>query len=110
MQKTAKKRKRYSRDFKLSIMRELATGRPASELARLYDIDEGQISKWSKEYREAPHDAFMGKKKKTTDAAQIAHLERIIGRLHVENDILKKASLLIEEKLVDIRKARIEKS
>lgn len=109
MQKTTKKRKNYSREFKLNIMRELESGKSKSQIAREYDIDDSQISRWLADYRISAQDAFTRKKKKSKDAARIAELERMVGRLHVENDILKQASSIIGEKLKQLRKIKSEK-
>ncbi len=109
MQKTTKKRKQYSRKFKISIIQELESGKPRSQVAREYEIDESQISRWHADYKTSGQDAFTRKKKKDRDAARIAELERTVGRLHVENDILKQASSIIEEKLKQLRKLKSEK-
>lgn len=109
MQKTTKKRKYYTREFKLNIMRELNSDKPKTQIAREYEIDESQISRWQDDYRTYAQGAFSRRKKKDKDASRIAELERMVGRLHVENDILKQASSIIEEKLKQIRKLKSEK-
>lgn len=105
MQKTRKNRV-YSAEFKMKIMRELQSGKTMTLLAREYQLHESQISRWNEIYKQSPHDAFTYKRKKNVDAARMAELERTIGRLHVENDILKEASKLLEEKLYQIRKSK----
>ncbi len=51
-------------------------------------------------------DAFTKKKKQKDATAKAAELERIIGRLHIENDILKQAMTLLEENLHQYRKEK----
>lgn len=105
MQRTRKNRV-YSAEFKMKIIRELQSGKTMTVLAREHQLHENQISRWNDAYKKSPHDAFTYKRKKNVDLSRMAELERTIGRLHVENDILKEASKLLEEKLYQIRKSR----
>lgn len=103
MKDNRKKRRRFSREFKISIIRELESGKPMAQVSREHEIHEAQIYNWQREYRAAPSDAFTKKRAKNADDQKIAQLEKTIGRLYVENDILKKASAYLEEKLQRIK-------
>ena len=88
-------RKRFTREFKLQVIRAYEGGMTVTELTRQYDIHPNLVYKWSQEYRNNPTGAFHG----TASASEVpqqaeqrvAELERIIGQLTVENEFLKKA-------------------
>ena len=88
-------RKRFTCDFKLQVVRAYESGLSVAELARRFEIHPNIVYKWSREYRNDPQGAFQSDGNNTQlpkEAEQkIADLERMIGRLTVENDFLKKA-------------------
>jgi transposase len=88
-------RKRFTRDFKLQVARAYDSGVSVAELARRFEIHANIIYRWSRQYRNDPQGAFQSADDTTQvpkEAEQkIAELERMIGRLTVENDFLKKA-------------------
>lgn len=89
------RRKRFTREFKLKVVRAYESGTTVAELTRQFDIHANLVYKWTQEYRNNPIGAFHGTASETdnvqTAEQRIAELERIIGRLTVENDFLKKA-------------------
>lgn len=88
-------RRLFTREFKLRVVRAFESGTSVAELTRQFDIHANLVYKWSQEYRNNPTGAFRGTASETDDhqsaEQRIAELERIIGRLTVENDFLKKA-------------------
>jgi transposase len=88
-------RKRFTREFKLKVVRAYDSGVSVAELTRQYDIHANLVYKWSQEYRNNPQGAFRGTASEAdpsqTTEQRIAELERMIRRLTVENDFLKKA-------------------
>ena len=88
-------RRRFTREFKLQIVRVFESGVSVAELTRQFDIHANLVYKWSQEYRNNRTGAFRGTASESDVPQQteqrIAELERIIGRLTVENDFLKKA-------------------
>jgi transposase len=88
-------RRRFTREFKLRVVRAFESGQSVAELTRQYDIHANLVYKWSQEFRNNPKGAFRGTASETDPVQsaeqRIADLERIIGRLTVENDFLKKA-------------------
>jgi transposase len=91
----SKERKQFSRDFKIKVVLAYESGVPAVELSRQFEIHPNVIYHWSREYRKNPDGAFLSSAQEgsPTDAAErrIAELERMLGRLTLENDFLKKA-------------------
>ena len=86
----SKKRKQYSREFKIQVLREIENGTPVSQLSRQHGIHESLIHKWKRQYNADPQNAFSGPGRASTDEAKIAELERSIGKLYLENEFLKK--------------------
>ena len=88
-------RKRFTKEFKLKVIHAYTSGVSVAELTRQYDIHANLVYKWSQEYRNNPQSAFHGTASESdpsrTTEQRIAELERMIGRLTVENDFLKKA-------------------
>ena len=86
----SKKRRQFSREFKLQVIREIESGVPAAQISRQHQICESLLHKWKKQYRQNPQDAFSGPGRASTQEAKIAELERSIGKLYLENEFLKK--------------------
>jgi transposase len=86
----SKKRKQYSREFKIQVIREIESGTPVAQVARQNEIHESLIHKWKKQYSADPQNAFSGPGRASTNEAKIAELERSIGKLYLENEFLKK--------------------
>lgn len=90
-----KERRLFPRDFKLKVVLAYNSGVSAAELSRQFEIHPNVIYNWSREYRLDPEKAFSSSthQSDTPDAAErrIAELERMLGRLSLENDFLKKA-------------------
>src|SRR5436309_15224077 len=83
----------HSREFKLDIVRQVATGqkRPA-QICREYGLAESVLSRWRKEYQERGEAAFQVNPEGvvSTQEQKIAELERFCGQLALENQVLKK--------------------
>ena len=84
-------RRRFTDEFKLRVVREcLAGGMSRAALARQYDIAPDQIKAWQKRYE---HGTLTDQPTNNGALhARIAELERMVGRLTMENDLLKKAA------------------
>ena len=84
----AVKRRTFTREFKLKVIREVEAGKSQAQVAREYQITENTISKWWRQHRQYQDRAFAGRGH--TDEARLHELERMVGRLTMENDFLKK--------------------
>jgi len=89
--KTNLKRRDFPKEFKLKVLAELDGGMGLAQISRKYQIHPNTIRSWRKQARKYKDQAFAGRGKAYTDEARIAELERMIGRLTMENDLLKKA-------------------
>jgi transposase len=93
------KRRKFSRDFKLQVVREVEAGKPQAQIAREHEISQQVISRWCRQHRRYKERAFSGNGKPHTDEAKLAALERKIGQLTMENDLLKKLLQKLEQEL-----------
>jgi transposase len=102
-----KTRRKYTRDFKISIIRELEIGKNLAELSRENNLHPTMISRWKLEYQKDPDSAFSGNGNIYKEVARNQELERLVGKLYAENEFLKKA-LNFLEKRVQEEKSREE--
>ena len=86
----AQTRKKHSREFKIRVMREIAAGKSPAAAAREHEVHPTMISQWRKMHARYGEAAFAGNGNTYKDEARIAELERKIGQLVLENDLLKK--------------------
>jgi transposase len=93
----ALRRRVFTRDFKLGIIREIEAGKSQAAVAREHQVTANTISKWRRQYRKYKDRAFAGNGNGYTDEARICALERMVGRLTMENDFLKKVLASLEE-------------
>jgi transposase len=93
----AVKRRVFSRDFKLQVIREVEAGKSQAQIAREHRISQNVISRWCRQHRRYKERAFAGKGHAYTDDARVAALERMVGKLTMENDLLKKVLQKLEE-------------
>ncbi len=101
-----KTRRKFTREFKISVLRELENGKGAAQICRENNINSVVLSKWKREYRDNPKTAFSGRGKICKSEAKIADRERLIGQLYAENAFLKKALSSLEARLAELRKQR----
>ncbi len=91
----SKARKKFSREFKLKVVEAYESGVSAVELGRQFEIHPNVIYSWTREYRRDPANAFRSpegqNESSQADDKRVAELERLVGRLALENDFLKKA-------------------
>ena len=92
-------RRSFSSQFKLETVVEYLQGhKPTVQICRERDITENLLYRWKQQfYERAPHLFDQNPTQPNHDAAQerIAELERMVGRLTMELDILKKAGTLL---------------
>lgn len=97
-------RRRFTKEFKLSVLRELETGKTASQICREHELKDELFSRWKREYSHDPQYAFAGKGRPSKEVTRNAELERKIGQLYLENEFLKKAVNTLQQKLAETRK------
>jgi transposase len=100
----ALKRRRFTREFKLQVLREIEAGKSIAQAAREHELHPNLISRWRTLQAEYVQQAFAGNGNHYKQEARIAELERLVGRLTLENDFLKKALLHLEAQKADTKK------
>src|ERR1700689_3667733 len=90
-----KSRRKFSREFKQTAVRQLAGGKSAAEVARA--VHPSDLYRWRRELDEHGADAFIGAGRKRADDDRVAELERKVGQQTLEIDFLKRALQHVEE-------------
>ncbi len=84
-------RRRYDREFKISIVAELEGGKTPDQIAREYGVHPSLPALWRDDLAENPETAFSGKENTDKKKARIVELERLLDQAHAENELLKQA-------------------
>ena len=82
--------KKYDNDFKVMIVELLKSGRKAKELSDEYEINDGIIRRWRREY-EAKSGDFSKKRVLSEEEQELKALRKELRDVKMERDILKKA-------------------
>ena len=87
------KRRNFIPEFKAAVVLEALRGESSqAELCRRHNLSEQQLSKWKQQVVENVATLFVSSTdQQSSEAARIAHLEQLVGRLTVALDIQKKA-------------------
>ncbi len=84
-------RRRFLASFKREVVEELLSeSSTPGQLSRRYDISSGLILHWKKRYGEGKLTEGPSQSEKAV-LARNAELERMVGKLTMENELLKKA-------------------
>ena len=94
----ALKRRRFTRDFKLQVLREIEARKTIAQAAAEHEIHPNLITTWRSVRHQYAEQAFSGNDNTYKLEARISELERMVGRLTMENDFLKKTLALLEAK------------
>ena len=86
-------RRKFTADFKRKVVAELDV-RSIEEVCTEYELQRQVVHRWKRELSENGHQAFQGNGIIYKEEAKIAQLERKIGQLTIENDLLKKSIAL----------------
>lgn len=87
-----RKRRSFSKEFKLEAVRLITEGgRSLSQAARDLGVRDTILGRWKKELEQSQGDAFPGKGKLPAEAEELRRLRRENERLQIEHAILKKA-------------------
>ena len=94
----AKKRKTYSREFKIETVKLITEGgESVSQVALDMGIHENTLYKWVRTLSAKPEKAFPGKGHMISEAEELRQLKRENERLRMERDILKKAMAIFSQ-------------
>ena len=92
-----KPRREFTADFKAQVVLELLSGKKTvAELAREHDIKDSLIYTWRAQFVERSARAFQEETEYSAAHARIAELEQMIGRLTMQLEAAKKASVWLD--------------
>ena len=84
------KYRKFTLEFKRSIIEQLLSETVGpTELCRRYNISSGLLHRWKNQYAEGKLNAEPSKEAEL--AARVRELERLLGKVTLENEFLKKA-------------------
>lgn len=88
-------RRSFDREFKLTLMHQLASGekRPG-QVCREYQLSPSLLKRWREQYEEHGESAWPDPRPEGVEVAveqRVQELEAALGRLHLENDLLRRA-------------------
>ncbi len=90
-------RRKFSAEFKRRAVRQVEAGASIAAVARRYEIHPTLLARWRQQLRQDPERAFTANRNGSDEEVRIAELERMVGRLTMENALLKKALARLEE-------------
>lgn len=86
-------RRKFTPEFKAHVVLELLSGAKSSaEACREYQLAPQVLSQWKATLVERAAMVFGREEQSSQEAARLAELERLVGRLTMEREILKKAT------------------
>jgi transposase-like protein len=89
--------RRYTKEFKEKVLRELGTGENVAAVARRYAVSRQLIYEWQDKQRDGELDDTRPVREAQLHR-QIGDLERKVGQLTMENDFLKKTLRRFEQR------------
>ena len=92
----ALKRRQFTREFKLQVLREIEAGKSVAQASREHQLHPTLSLNGKSNTRNMPSTPLPAMVNIYKDEARIAELERMIGQLTMENALLKKALLRLE--------------
>lgn len=91
------RRQQFKPEFKARIVIELLTGETSMARAcQKYHLKQPVVSRWKTDFLARAPEVFAGNSQHEADQERIAELERLVGRLTMQLEILKKASRLLD--------------
>ncbi len=90
------KHRSFTPEFKAQVVLELLTGtKNSAALCRQHQLSATLLADWKAAFLARAPLLFQSKEQRSQEAARIADLERLVGRLTLEAEILKKAASLL---------------
>ena len=98
-----RERRNFSNDFKRQIVESIVSGSATqAEMAREYKISPVLINKWKKDYRAGKFFENVDSHDMAKQELRIRELERLLGKVTLENEMLKRARDLDSKEKKDI--------
>jgi transposase len=86
----------FKPEFKARVILQILTGeKSAAQICREHKLSDQSIANWKKQFLENADTIFDQAREASDEQGRIAELEQMIGRLTMELEAAKKASLLL---------------
>ncbi len=82
--------KKWTLTRKMGVVMELLRGSEAASICRANGISQSQLFEWRDKFIEAGKESLKVRKNNTIQGKKVGELEQLVGRLTMENEILKK--------------------
>lgn len=92
----SQKNRLFTREFILQVVREVEAGKSIAQAACEHQVHPTLIGKWPSHNSKYGERALAGNGNTYKDEVRIPDLERMVGRLTMENALLKKALSQLE--------------
>lgn len=93
---TIKRKKRYTAEFKEQILELIAAGKPVPEIAREFEMSASMLYRWSQDIRAAQDGRAVERTEgERNEATDLRAAQRELAKLRMENEILKKAAIIL---------------
>jgi transposase len=93
-------RRSFTSQFKAQVVLAVLTGAQAqAEVCRQHGLKPELVALWKKTFLERVPSVFAAGERDGQEAARVAELERLVGRLTLELEVAKKASALLPSAL-----------
>lgn len=94
------KHRQFTPEFKAKVVLEVISGqKTAADICREHNLKPDLVSKWKTQFLAEAASVFKGNEQADPQQARIAELERLAGKLSLELEVAKKASLLLTSPL-----------
>ena len=88
-----RKRRQFTPEFKARLVLDILTGvQSQAEVCRKHGLGSNLVALWKTAFLERAHLIFDTDSARSVEQARIAELEQVLGRMTLENEILKKVS------------------
>lgn len=93
-----KKHRTFSAEFKAETVLALLSGqKSAAQICRELELSPTLLNNWKDTFLSNARNAFASPRQQSADSGRVAELERALGQATLENQILKKASSLLNK-------------
>jgi transposase-like protein len=94
-----RQRRSFTPEFKAQVVLELISGsRTCAEICRQHQLSPHLLGNWKATFLERAAVLFEVDEHRSAEAARVADLERLVGRMALETEILKKASSILQQR------------
>lgn len=86
-----RKRRQFTPEFKAKVVLDVLTGvQSQAEACRKHNLGPNLLALWKTAFIEKAYTIFNGDSSRSAEQTRVAELEQVLGRMTLENKILKK--------------------